>query len=249
VLQDTRRAGAGWVRRLDRALDRLVSPTARIEKVAGGFLFTEGPVWSRAERCLYFSDIPANAILKWTAEGVTTFRKPVFPGVCADGFFCGPNGHTFDRDGRLISCEHSSRRVTRTEKDGSVTVLADRYEGRRLNSPNDVIASSNGDIYFTDPPYGLPGRDADPHKELPFNGVFRLTPEGRLDLLVSHLTRPNGLAFSPDERKLYVANSDHARRLWAGCGWCTTCNPTAWLVTAGCSSTPLPTGRPASRTG
>jgi gluconolactonase len=210
-----RRAGTGWIRCLDRALDRLVSPAAPIEKIANGFLFTEGPVWSRPSRCLYFSDIPGNALLKWTPDGkVTIVRKPVFPGSYTPGFGIGPNGHTLDQEGRLISCEHGNRRLARTEQDGSITVLADRYEGRRLNSPNDVVVKSNGDIYFTDPPYGLPGHDASPHKELSFNGVFRLTPAGRLDLLVSNLRRPNGLAFSPDERKFYVANSEHARRIW-----------------------------------
>ena len=209
-----RRAGTGWIRRLDLALDRLVSPAARIEKIASGFLFTEGPVWSRAGRCLYFSDIPGNALLKWTPAGVTTVRKPVFAGSYTPGFGIGPNGHTLDQEGRLISCEHGNRRLARTEKDGSITVLADRYEGRRLNSPNDVVVKSNGDIYFTDPPYGLLGHDASPQKELSFNGVFRLDPAGRLDLLVSNLRRPNGLAFSPDERRFYVANSEHARRIW-----------------------------------
>jgi len=209
-------AGDGNLLRVEAAFDKLVPAGARIEKLAGGFRFTEGPVWMReGAGHLLFSDIPANAILKWSPEGgLSTFRQPVFPGNYPDGQFVGSNGLTLDKQGRLVSCEHGNRRMARTEKDGSITVLADRFEGKRLNSPNDAVYKSNGDLYFTDPPYGFPKQDDDPAKELPFNGVFRLTGGGKLELLVSDMTRPNGLAFSPDEKKLYIANSDAKRKVW-----------------------------------
>jgi gluconolactonase len=207
-------AGVGTIQRADPALDQLIPPGAGIEKLAGGFRFTEGPVWLR-EGYLLFSDIPANAILKWTPDGkVTDFRKPVFPGQYPDGQFVGSNGLTLDAQGRLVSCEHGNRRVARTEKDGKITTLADRFEGKRLNSPNDAVYRKNGDLYFTDPPYGFLKQDDDAAKELPFNGVYRLTRAGKLELLVKDMTRPNGLGFSPGEKLLYLANSDPARKNW-----------------------------------
>ncbi len=206
----------GKIQRTDPALDKLIPPAAKIEKLAGGFQFIEGPIWVKdGGGHLLFSDIPANAILKWTPDGkVTTFRKPVFPGTFPSGQFVGSNGLILDAQGRLVSCEHGNRRMARTEKDGSITVLADRFEGHRLNSPNDAVYKRNGDLYFTDPPYGFAKQDDDPAKELKFNGVYRLTKAGKLELLVKDLTRPNGLGFSPDEKKLYIANSDAARKIW-----------------------------------
>jgi len=208
-------AGAGRIHRADPALDRIVPPTAVIEKLAEGFGFTEGPVWL-AEGALLFSDIPNNAIHRWSPDGkVTLFRKPSgYDGTGAPpGAFIGSNGLTLDRQGRLIICEHGNRRVTRLEKDGKLTVLADRFEGKRLNSPNDAVFKSDGSLYFTDPPYGLLKQDQDPAKELPFSGIYRLAG-GKLQLLWKDLTRPNGIAFSPDEKRLYVANSDPARKIW-----------------------------------
>ena len=179
---------------------RLIPEDATIERLAGGFGFTEGPVW-RGDHLL-FSDIPRRRIvrLRNLAEGpeVTTFRYP-------SG---NSNGLTLDRQGRLIACEHSTRRVTRTEIDGTIRVIAERYDGKRLNSPNDVVVKSDDSIYFTDPPYGL--RNQTEGKELSFQGVYRVSPDGRLTLLVDDFERPNGLAFSPDERVLYV--DDSARR-------------------------------------
>ena len=208
--------GAGTIARLVPAFDKLLPPGAAIEKLAGDFQFTEGPVWVReGGGHLLFSDIPANTIFKWTPDGkVSVFRKPVFPGSFPAGQFVGSNGLTLDRQGRLVACEHGNRRVTRTEKNGSITVLAERFEGKRLNSPNDAVFKKNGDLYFTDPPYGFLKQDDDPAKELKFNGVFRLTAAGKLELLVKDMTRPNGLGFSPDEKKLYIANSDAARKVW-----------------------------------
>lgn len=200
----------------DPALSRIVPSGARIEKVASGFVFIEGPVWvGRDAGYLLFSDVRGNAIWRWSArDQVTPFRKPVFSGEHPSGRPVGSNGLTLDGAGRLLACEHGNRRISRTEEDGSITVLVDRYRGKRLNSPNDLVYRSDGSLYFTDPPYGLLNQDDHPEKELPFNGVFRLTTGGELQLLVDDLTRPNGLAFSPDERILYIAHSDPARKLW-----------------------------------
>lgn len=208
--------GVGSIERLDPALDALVPAAARIEKIGSGFEFTEGPIYMR-EGHLLFSDIPANVIRKWTPEGGTVdYRKPSgYDGTDAPkGAFIGSNGLTLDKEGRLIICEHGNGRVTRIEEDGKLTVLADKYQGKRLNSPNDAVYKSDGSLYFTDPPYGFPGEDKDPKKELKFNGVYRLNPDGKLILLTKELTRPNGLGFSPDEKFLYVANSDAARKVW-----------------------------------
>jgi len=208
-------ASVGTIERLDPALDEIVPANARIEKLAGGFTFTEGPVWMK-EGYLLFSDIPANVIRKWTPDGqVTVFlEKSGYEGTDAPaGAFIGSNGLTLDAEGRLIICEHGNGRVTRLEKDGSRTVIADKYEGKRLNSPNDAVMKSDGWLYFTDPPYGLVKQDEDPKKELKFNGIYRVKDK-KIELLYKEMTRPNGLAFSPDEKYLYVANSDPARKVW-----------------------------------
>jgi gluconolactonase len=203
---------AGGITRIDPALHKLVPPGAKVEKVRGGFRFIEGPVWVRNGGYLLFSDVPANSIMRWTHDGtVSVFREPIFSGTYPDGAFIGSNGLTLDRLGRLVADDHGNRRVTRFEKDGSITVLADRYEGKRLNSPNDVITKSNGDIYFTDPPgllrsYPTDAKDI-PQEELDFSGVYRITAAGELNLLTKGIPYPNGLAFSPDEKKLYIANS------------------------------------------
>lgn len=197
---------------VDPTFGQIVSPTAKVEKLAGGMKFTEGPVWLGDH--LLFTDIPSNAIMKWVPGGQPTpFRKPVFPGKYEEGQFVGANGLTLDKSGRLVSCEHGNRRVARTEKDGKITVLADKYQGKRLNSPNDGVFKSNGDFYFTDPPYGFAKQDDDPAKELKFNGVYRIR-SGKVELLVDNMTRPNGIAFSPDEKRVYIANSDPAKKLW-----------------------------------
>jgi len=193
----------------DPAFRRLIPADATIELIATGFAFTEGPVWNGDH--LLFSDIPNNRIVRWRRlpEGpeVTTFRYPSgFPaGRPAKVEQMGSNGLTLDRQGRLLACEHGSRHVSRTEPDGSVIALADRYEDKRLNSPNDVVCRADGRIYFTDPPYGLVERTEG--KELPYQGVFRIDPDGGLHLLADDFDRPNGLAFSPDGRTLYVDDS------------------------------------------
>ncbi len=204
---------AGSILRVDPALDAIVPVDARIEKLHAGFAFTEGPVWvQQPSPHLLFSDVRGNAIYKWTPDGeLTDFMNPVFDG---EGPSVGSNGLTLDPDGRLILMEHGNRQVTRIESDGTHTVLVDRYEGKRLNSPNDGIYSADGWLYFTDPPYGLPQQDEDPAKELDFSGIYRLSPAGNLELLNREQTRPNGIAFSPDGSTLYVANSDAEHKVW-----------------------------------
>ncbi len=196
-------------------LDRIVSGDARVETLAGGFGYTEGPVWMR-EGFLLFGDLPNNVIRKWTpGSGVTVVRRR--SGYAdADkppGYSMGSNGMALDAEGRLTICEPGNRRVTRQEPDGHLTVLADRYEGKRLNSPNDLVYKSDGSLYFTDPPHGLVDEDQSPAKELDFNGIFRVVGS-EIQLMSKEMKRPNGLAFSPDEKFLYVASSDWHRKIW-----------------------------------
>jgi gluconolactonase len=185
---------------LDPRFREMVLPNAPLEKLADGFRWLEGPVWFADLECLLFSDIPNDRILRWSATGgVSVFRQP-------SGF---ANGHTRDRQGRLVGCLHGGRCVVRTEYDGTVTTLADRYRGKRLNSPNDVVVKSDGSIWFSDPPYGIQtdyegGRRA---SELPAN-LYRLDPGGdSLEVVCGDIAGPNGLCFSPDERRLYVADT------------------------------------------
>ncbi|AHG91840.1 SMP-30/Gluconolaconase/LRE-like region-containing protein [Gemmatirosa kalamazoonensis] len=207
------------IERLDPALDALVPPNATIEQLADGFDWTEGPVWRRDARGghLLFSDIPKNTIYRWKAgEGISVWLRPAgYAGPTPAGRELGSNGLTLDAHGALVMADHGNRQVARVNDSLFTKVtLADRYEGKRLNSPNDLVYRSNGDLYFTDPPYGLDGLNDSRVKELPFNGVYRLKPDGTLTLLTRDLTFPNGLAFSPDERTLYVAVSDPERAVW-----------------------------------
>jgi gluconolactonase len=197
---------------LDPAFLALRLFSASVEQLATGLRWAEGPVWFGDGRYLLVSDIPNNRILRWDecSGAVSVFRAPSHHA----------NGHTRDRQGRLVSCEHLTRRITRTEYDGSITVLADRFEGRRLNSPNDVVCASDGAIWFTDPPFGIhgfwEGEVAEP--ELPFQGVFRIDAStGRLQAMITELAGPNGLAFSPDGTILYVVESRARphRLIWA----------------------------------
>jgi gluconolactonase len=171
---------------------------APVKRLATGFDWAEGPVWFGDLQCLLFSDIPNNRILRWTEEGLTTFRQPSNYA----------NGHTRDRQGRLISCQHGTRSVTRTEWDGTITTLADRFDGKPLNSPNDVIVAQDGAIWFTDPHYGI-ASDYEGFKspqELPCQ-VYRIDPTGKLEAVIFDMACPNGLAFSPDGTRLYVADT------------------------------------------
>jgi len=208
-------AGEGRILRVDPRLDSLVPPGATIEKLAEGYVFTEGPVWIRGESRLLFSDVRANAIHQWTeAEGASPFLDPVFEGDREGLRSISSNGLTLDGEGRLIICEHGNRRISRLEDDGTRTVIVDSYEGSRLNSPNDAVFGSDGSLYFTDPSYGLEGLEESPLRELDFNGIYRLSPDGDLELLVQDQSRPNGIALSPDEDVLYVANSDENQKVW-----------------------------------
>jgi gluconolactonase len=203
------------INRLDSSLDALVTPGTKIEKVAGGFLFTEGPVWVRDGGYLLFSDPNNNLIYRWSPDdGISIYRTHSgYTGMDIGEYGQpGSNGLTLDRQGRVTINEHGNRRVTRLEKNGQLTILADRYQGKRLNSPNDLVYRSDGTLYFTDPPFGLPKFFDDPRKELPFSGVFCLI-NGELKLVTTDLTGPNGLAFSPDERYLYVDDWDDKRKV------------------------------------
>jgi gluconolactonase len=207
-------APGGKVVRLDPRFRRLISPDAKLEKLAGGFQFIEGPVW-HPDGYLLFSDPNANTIYRWSPLGaVSVFRsKSGYAGFDIGRYHQpGSNGLTLDRDGLLTINEHGNRRVTRLERTGKITVLADRYQGKRLNSPNDLVYRSDGTLYFTDPPFGLPDAFDDPAKELQFSGVYMLK-DSVLTLLTSELSGPNGLAFSPDERYLYLDNWDLKRKV------------------------------------
>jgi gluconolactonase len=213
-------ATLGTIERHDPRFDRLIPRNAVLEVLVGGFDWAEGPVWiPRDGGFLLCSDIPKNSIIKWQeGKGKSVFLKP--SGYTGSGDRLrepGSNGLTRDPQGRLVACDHGDRRVYRLEKDGKTkTTLAERYEGKRFNSPNDLVYKSNGDLYFTDPPYGLmvKGSDELPGRELDFCGVYRLSKSGTLTLLTKAMTRPNGIAFSPEEKILYVANSDPEKAVW-----------------------------------
>ncbi|MCA9159050.1 MAG: SMP-30/gluconolactonase/LRE family protein [Planctomycetales bacterium] len=207
----------GSIERTTPAMDQLVAKDAKIEVLGNGFTWTEGPVWvGDRDGYLLFSDIPRNTIFKWQTDGtISLFMSPSgYTGVTYYGAEPGSNGLLLDPRGRLLMCEHGDRRLSVLTDKGGKRTLVDNYQGKRLNSPNDAVLKSNGDIYFTDPPYGLPDREDDPSRELDFCGVFRLSPSGSLTLLTKEINRPNGIAFSPDEKTLYVAQSDPAQANW-----------------------------------
>jgi gluconolactonase len=216
----------GTIERKDSALDKLLPKDAKLEKLATGFDWAEGPVWCKKEvpgsgiagaaPYLLFSDIPPNRIMKWmpgSTKAIIFMHPAGYTGKEPRGGEPGTNGLVLDKEGHLVACDHGDRRVYRLQSDGTKRTLADRYEGKRLNSPNDLCFKSNGGLYFTDPPYGLEKNWDDPARELDFCGVYRLSKDG-LTLLTKELTRPNGIAFSPDEKTLYVAQSDPAAAIW-----------------------------------
>jgi gluconolactonase len=204
--------------RLDPRLDALVAPGTAVERIASGLVWVEGPLWDESLGALLFSDIPQNAVMSVIPGQAPTvhLRPSGYTGTEPfTGREPGSNGLLFDGDGGLLLCQHGDRRIARLAPDGSFQTVVDRYLGRRLNSPNDAVLRSNGDLYFTDPPFGLPGTFDDPSKELAWSGVYRLCSGcSEPELLVDDLSSPNGIAFSPDERVLYVSNADAKHPVW-----------------------------------
>ncbi len=210
------------IERLDPALDDIITSEAQIETIANGFDWSEGPVWVESQKMLLFSDVPANIVYKWTEDGkLDVYLKPSgFTGETTRSTEPGSNGLIIDDQGRLVLCQHGDRRLGFLNADlGSPSptygVVVDNFNGKKFNSPNDVVQGKDKSYYFTDPPYGLGNRDeTDPDKEIPFQGVFKLSPDGKLRVLVDSITRPNGIGLSPDNKYLYVANSDPKKARW-----------------------------------
>ncbi len=209
----------GKIHRLDPNLDQLIDSTSKIEILGTGYTWSEGPVWVKKDAYLLFSDVPENVIFKWSAnKGIQEFLRP--SGYTGLGIYSeepGSNGLIINKKGNLVSCEHGDRRIAEMPlgQPEKKKTLAHLFEGKKLNSPNDVVQKSNGDYFFTDPPYGLPGRGKEePAKELSFQGVYRIDKKGKLSLQTTDLVRPNGLAFSPDEKILYVGQSDMKGLIW-----------------------------------
>jgi gluconolactonase len=203
----------GKIVSLDPRFEALIAKDAVIEVLGESFAWAEGPVWVKGGQYLLFSDIPNNTIFKWKeSEGLSVFLKPAgYTGLMPYSQEPGSNGLIINNKGELVACEHGDRRISAMPlTKGGKRTLVDNYQGKRLNSPNDIIQKSNGDYYFTDPAYGLPSRDKDSSRETSFMGVYRLSADGNVTLLVDDLT-PNGIAFSPDEKTLYVGQSDGAK--------------------------------------
>ena len=202
----------GSVERLSPEIDNLIEKSAKIEILADGFEWSEGPVWSSQLNSVLFSDVPENVIYSWNEDkGLETFTRPIgYSGKVPNLKKAGTNGLTIDADGNLIICMHGDRKITRLEKlnINRKATLVNSFDGNLLNSPNDLVYDSKGNLYFTDPPYGLLEGDNDKLKEIEFNGVYKVSPNGDIEVLVKNLTRPNGISISNDEKILYVANSD-----------------------------------------
>lgn len=212
----------GKIERFNPAIDSILPPNAVIEVLAEGFAWSEGPVWIADGGYLLFTDIPPNKIMRWS-EGQKTADLYLSPsgytGEKPRGGEPGANGMLLDPSGKLVLCQHGDRRVARMNAPlgkpaANFETLADKWNGKRFNSPNDAVFDRKGNLYFTDPPYGLEKQMDDPGKEIPFQGVYCRRPDGKVDLLIDSLTRPNGIAFSPDEKTLYIANSDPQKAVW-----------------------------------
>jgi len=202
---------------LDPRFDTLIAPGTKIEKIADDLMWSEGPLWDAKTKSLLFSDIPRNVVMKWNADkGVSKFLEASgYTGAAPfTGREPGSNGLTFDPQGRLTLCQHGDRRISRREADGTMVPVAVGFNGKKLNSPNDLVYDNHGALYFTDPPFGLPGTFTDPNKELPFNAVFRVAKDGTITPVVTDLEAPNGLGFSPDYKTLYVANARQSSPIW-----------------------------------
>jgi gluconolactonase len=196
------------IERLDPAFDALVATDAVVENLGSGFNWAEGPVWDPAQGALLFSDVPENRVYRWKdGAGMTVFLEPSgFTGSTYNGRERGSNGLTLDAQGRLTLCQHGDRRVARLAADGKhFETIVDQFEGKRFSSPNDLCFDKAGNLFFTDPPYGLP---ADTKQETAFNGVYRLAKDGKLTVIASDMSRPNGVALSPDEKTLYVGSTE-----------------------------------------
>jgi gluconolactonase len=213
--------GTGEIEFIDNELSTLINKDAKVETIAEGFEWSEGPVWIEKQQMLLFSDVPKNTIYKWTeAKGKEVYLTP--SGYTASeqrGGETGSNGLTLSPEGKLLLCQHGDRRIAMMDAPldapkPNFIVLASDYEGKKFNSPNDLVARSNGDIFFTDPPYGLEQNMADPKKEIPFQGVYKVDKFGRVTLLIDSIARPNGIALTPDEKTLIVANSDEQKKIW-----------------------------------
>ena len=215
--QPKERIQTGTIERIDPSVDKVISPGTAVEMISEGFEWSEGPLWIENQKMLLFTDVPKNTIYKWTEEkGVEVYLTP--SGLTGPGPASkepGANGLALNNKGELLLCQHGDRRIARMntsieQPSPSFTAMASGYQGKRFNSPND-LTFYNGDVYFTDPPYGLA---ADSLKEIPFQGVYKATSSGNVLLLIDSLTRPNGIAFSPDHKKMYVANSDPDKARW-----------------------------------
>jgi gluconolactonase len=214
----------GTIERLDPALNTLIKEDAVIEIIADGYDWSEGPLWVEAHKMLLYSDVPQNKVYKWTeGNGAEVYLDPsgytsTEPTLSTEP---GANGLLLNKDGKLVLCQHGNRQMAVMDTDianpsSSFTAIANGYEGKKLNSPNDAVYRSNGDLFFTDPPYGLPGRgnEEDSTKQIPFQGVYKVTASGEVTLLTDSITRPNGIALTPDEKTLIVANSDPNKAIW-----------------------------------
>ena len=221
--QEMKYKNIGTIERFDAALDNIISANAKPEIIAEGFEWSEGPLWVEKQSMLLFSDVPMNTIYKWTeAKGKEVYLKPsgytgTEPSLCKEP---GSNGLTFDKNGNLILCQHGNRQMARMDAlldkpEAKFITLADKYHGKRFSSPNDAVYNSAGELFFTDPPYGLQTQDdSDAKKEISFNGVYKVKNNGEVILQVDSITRPNGIALTPDEKKLIVACSDGAHPNW-----------------------------------
>lgn len=211
----------GTIEHTDPGLEGIINKDARVEIIADGFDWSEGPLWIADKGMLLFSDIPQNTVHKWTPEkGLETYLKPSgYTGATPRGGELGSNALILNREGKLVLCQHGDRRLAQMDTaldhpDSVFSSIADNYQGKKFNSPNDVIMRSNGDYFFTDPPYGMEQRENDPVRELPFHGVFKVSGSGAVTLLTDSITRPNGLAFTPDEKTIIIANSDPQKAVW-----------------------------------
>jgi gluconolactonase len=213
--------GTGTIEFVAKELSKLINKDAKIETIAEGFQFTEGPLWLEKEQMLLLSDVPGNTIYKWTeANGKEVYVKPGgYTDTAKRGGFMGPNGLILSHDGKLLVCQHGDRRIAVMDvplnaPQSKFITAAGQYDGKRLNSPNDLFLTASGDLYFTDPSYGLERGARDPKKEIAFQGVYKMDKAGKVTLLVDSIEAPNGIAIFPDGKTLLVANSDNRKKMW-----------------------------------